>query len=87
MQVPGVFRGRGNCGKNREIPGCPSRDPFCQLFRHNQPGPGTGSRDPGPEGPGPGPHFRKKADITFTPRPLPVYHQEYLTIVYVSGPG
>jgi hypothetical protein len=29
----------------------------------------------------------KKADITFTPRPPPVYHHEYLTIVYVSGAG
>jgi hypothetical protein len=32
-------------------------------------------------------HSQKKADITFTPRPPPVYHQGYLTIVYVSGIG
>ena len=31
-------------------------------------------------------HSRKK-DITFTPRPPPVYHQEYPTIMYVSGAG
>ena len=59
----------------------------------NRPDPPEGLRvqpgraRPGIPAEGPVLHYRKKADITFTPRPPPVYQKHYPTIVYVSGAG